>query len=65
MHSLTESCVVVHGVLCISADFHFCWLCKKPWAGHGSYYECTTYKADVEKGQYSDEEKKVLFSVDP
>jgi len=52
---------------CAKCGHHFCWLCKGPWASHGSstggYYVCNKYDQDMAKGQVSEEENKILTNT--
>jgi ariadne-1 len=47
---------------CTKCGHHFCWLCKKPWSGHSDYYNCSTYKDAAAKGEFSEEENKMMDS---
>lgn len=66
-HVRIEKNKACNHMTCAKCGHHFCWHCKGPWSSHGSstggFYSCQKYNEDVAKGNYSEEEKKLISST--
>lgn len=49
---------------CRVCRYNYCWLCKKPWEGHGgTYYQCVQYNEEKKKGVVTEEQKTLRDNV--